>query len=928
MEKLILNVNVPQPAQYAPKIRCSCYDWDRFSGNDLIGRFFISFVDVLDMMHKKTPFWYHLTDQNGNKMKAKVYIGIELIDVKQKNKPIFRIDKTTNQFYLHLLTIGVRHSKGFVHKPQIVYYSSAKGTREISTDPSSNYSANNANFFNVHKMRIKIPINYKLAPAVVVNFRSVIMIELGDRDWDSEYEEGSVRKIQKSIGTGVINLQDFMIPIKDSSNNDWVLKSDSIILQQHKEENNDNNDSKLEDCRFIEDMMKIIKPKQNKTNSTLYQNIALLNKGNTVGSVKGLWILSANNESPFKSNVEQLFKTETVSIRCFIFEATELRLFESDHTEKSILDVYLKLRLGDIEYSTEDYYISDVENGTIVKFYDSFEFTTDKVSSKLFIEIWNYDDDKIDHVFIGKAEIDIDDRWYSKKWRDLLIKPMENCLLRHPLCCETTGNVKCYIDIITSDQAKYEPILKKSKLYKNISRNVITNVIQDNTNNSLFTAGDYSMQCHVIECRSLNVTIDPVIEIKILSKAKYTSIESIDVDVKENDGENGLNVIINETLMFNFDNIGPSQLQRGECIVNIWDSHTNVLIASTKIDIEEVYMSKHHEIYRQWLGCCSNDGKLFGYVCLSLMILGPNDEAYIKPDSDELETESSLLNVMMPPQVETNPHLLKIYIHQLDKLMIMDKLTKSSDPYVEIQFAGYKNKTTIFKRKLDVLIHEMVTIPVMEPILGNKIKIYVKDHDVAGKDDIIGTYIYEYNKIKKQLPDMYIKPHWMHMYGAPSGKQKKGIANKMNTNIIEGTTYRGSMLLSLSVNNKPNDDELKPITTKCNWDKKLSPKITQWVLQVDVYQGVEVGDGKGKFQIKMMIRDLKIKTEFTNCIKGSCEWYEILKLPDSDNNQDTIDLRMPKDIKQCPDVIFYLIEKKTGFDTSDNCISYLRFSWN
>eukprot|EP01084_Bolivina_argentea_P170947 296194_1 len=73
MEKLILDVNVPQPAQYAPKIRCSCYDWNNFSGKDLIGRFCISFVDVLDMMHKKTPFWYHLTDQNGNKMKAKAY---------------------------------------------------------------------------------------------------------------------------------------------------------------------------------------------------------------------------------------------------------------------------------------------------------------------------------------------------------------------------------------------------------------------------------------------------------------------------------------------------------------------------------------------------------------------------------------------------------------------------------------------------------------------------------------------------------------------------------------------------------------------------------------------------------------------------------------------------------------------------------------
>merc|ERR1712244_155272 len=60
---------------------------------------------------------------------------------------------------------------------------------------------------------------------------------------------------------------------------------------------------------------------------------------------------------------------------------------------------------------------------------------------------------------------------------------------------------------------------------------------------------------------------------------------------------------------------------------------------------------------------------------------------------------------------------------------------------------------------------------------------------------------------------------------------------------------------------------------------------------------------------------------------GACEWYEIMKLPDSDSKEDTIDLRMPQDPEQCPDVIFYLIEKKTGFDTSDNVISYLRFKW-
>ena len=69
----------------------------------------------------------------------------------------------------------------------------------------------------------------------------------------------------------------------------------------------------------------------------------------------------------------------------------------------------------------------------------------------------------------------------------------------------------------------------------------------------------------------------------------------------------------------------------------------------------------------------------------------------------------------------------------------------------------------------------------------------------------------------------------------------------MNRALKEGTTYRGSMLLGMEVESEPNDDELKAECIKANWNKKDAPKIKQWVLQVDVYQGVEVGDGKGKF---------------------------------------------------------------------------------
>lgn len=211
MEKVQLNVDVPQPAEYAPQIRCSVYDWDRFSGNDLIGRFFIPFLDVIEMMKLSKPRWYHLRDQlTGEQMEGKVYVAVEFIDANQKRPPIFKIDKTANPFYLHLLTIGVRSMKSAlgVHKPQIVYTAPlGGGTEETRTEPSSNQSAKNANFLVIQKLPIKIPVDYELAPVINIIARDNLFGGL----------------LKRSIGAAIIDLQQFMHKLPASDKNEWAI---------------------------------------------------------------------------------------------------------------------------------------------------------------------------------------------------------------------------------------------------------------------------------------------------------------------------------------------------------------------------------------------------------------------------------------------------------------------------------------------------------------------------------------------------------------------------------------------------------------------------------------------------------------------------------------------------------------------------------
>jgi len=211
MEVLSLNIDVPQPAQFAPKIRCIVYDWDRVGSNDVLGRFFITFQDCLDMMKQQKPRWYNLYDLEDNQLDGQVYIAVEFIDANKQHDPIFKMNVTYSPFYLHLLTIGVRglRSAFGVNKPQVVYTAPLAGdTGEIATDPSSDPSPQNANFLVVQKILLKMPKDYELAPVLNIVARDNLFGGL----------------IQRGLGNSMLDLHEFMDPIRDSKINAWIIK--------------------------------------------------------------------------------------------------------------------------------------------------------------------------------------------------------------------------------------------------------------------------------------------------------------------------------------------------------------------------------------------------------------------------------------------------------------------------------------------------------------------------------------------------------------------------------------------------------------------------------------------------------------------------------------------------------------------------------
>ncbi len=243
--------------------------------------------------------------------------------------------------------------------------------------------------------------------------------------------------------------------------------------------------------------------------------------------------------------------------------------------------------------------------------------------------------------------------------------------------------------------------------------------------------GDYMIQVHVIEARELKGrdfgdTSDPMCEISVMGQKKCTAIH-----------KESLNVIFDERVHFSHKGLEPEELNQGRCTIDVYDANMirrNVLIGSFEFDLLSIYYMEHHELFMQWVALTdvtdANEG-VQGYLQVSISVLGPKDEMYIHDPSELLSLDGGLLNVMMPPQIEQEPRLLSIHIYELDKLAIMDKLTKSSDPYVEVSFAAVTNKTSVFKKSLYCQVLETITLPVMEPILGDTIMVYVKDHDVV-----------------------------------------------------------------------------------------------------------------------------------------------------------------------------------------------------
>merc|ERR1712087_815203 len=92
-------------------------------------------------------------------------------------------------------------------------------------------------------------------------------------------------------------------------------------------------------------------------------------------------------------------------------------------------------------------------------------------------------------------------------------------------------------------------------------------------------------------------------------------------------------------------------------------------------------------------------------------------------------------------------------------------------------------------------------IPVVVPTMSNTIVVSVWDWDLID-DERIATFTLDYTSLKQKA----IEQRWYNLYGAPEHRQD-GIANKMNSGYMEGTFFRGRVLLSAKIKTKEEEEK-------------------------------------------------------------------------------------------------------------------------
>ncbi|RXN16769.1 otoferlin isoform X5 [Labeo rohita] len=323
---------------------------------------------------------------------------------------------------------------------------------------------------------------------------------------------------------------------------------------------------------------------------------------------------------------------------------------------------------------------------------------------------------------------------------------------------------------------------------------------------------DYQISVTVIEARQLvGLNMDPVVCVEIGEDKKYTSMK-----------ESTNCPYYNEYFVFDF-HVPPDVMFDKILKISVIHSknllRSGTLVGTFKLDVGTVYLQPEHQFHHKWAMLSDPDditAGCKGYVKCDIAVVGKGDNIKTphkanEPDEDDIEG-----NLLLPEGVPSERQWARFYvkIHRAEGLpkmntSIMANVKKAFigenrdlvDPYVLVQFAGQKGKTSVQKSSYEPIWNEQVIFTEMFPPLCRRLKVQIRDSDKVN-DVAIGTHFIDLRKIandgdKGFLPTM--GPAWVNMYGSTRNYTLMDEHQDLNEGLGEGVSFRARLLISIAV---------------------------------------------------------------------------------------------------------------------------------
>uniref|UniRef100_A0A8C1TNC6 Otoferlin n=1 Tax=Cyprinus carpio TaxID=7962 RepID=A0A8C1TNC6_CYPCA len=321
-----------------------------------------------------------------------------------------------------------------------------------------------------------------------------------------------------------------------------------------------------------------------------------------------------------------------------------------------------------------------------------------------------------------------------------------------------------------------------------------------------------SLHVTVIEARQLvGLNMDPVVCVEIGEEKKYTSMK-----------ESTNCPYYNEYFVFDF-HVPPDVMFDKILKISVIHSknllRSGTLVGTFKLDVGTVYSQPEHQFHHKWAMLSDPDditAGCKGYVKCDIAVVGKGDNIKTPHKANETDENDIEGNLLLPEGVPSERQWARFYVkiyraEGLPKMntSIMANVKKAFigenrdlvDPYVLVQFAGQKGKTSVQKSSYEPIWNEQVIFTEMFPPLCRRLKVQIRDSDKVN-DVAIGTHFIDLRKIandgdKGFLPTM--GPAWVNMYGSTRNYTLMDEHQDLNEGLGEGVSFRARLLISITV---------------------------------------------------------------------------------------------------------------------------------